>query len=95
MTDPTQPGTPDSGAGQPAEGTREQMAAWYRDDVAMAAATLLGEVHDVDFHYYSDAGSPFGPEGLDPADVLALAERVETAAHRAAADVRAAEARRA
>ena len=92
--------TPTAGASgeQIAEGlTRQDVAAWTRRDVMEAAAVLLGQVHDIDFHHYSDGATAwlYDLPTEDAAQMfLDLTDRLTTTAQAAATAVRASLARR-
>lgn len=85
MTEPT-----------PTDKARQAVAGWTHDDVFEASAVLLGEIHDIDFHHYSDGYSWLDGYTTDEAaqTTLDLADRLTTAAQTAATTIRASLARR-
>ena len=57
-----------------------------QDDVAVVGAALLGEVHDIDFHYWTDEWTDLFTADSPAAaaeEILALADRLEQAARQA------------
>ena len=88
-------GTPDEQIGSGL--TRHDVASWTRRDVMEVAAVLLGQVHDIDFHHYSDGAADWLydlPTEAAAEMFLDLTDRLTSAAQAAATAVRASLARR-